>query len=171
MPRFVIVPEKSRVWIHARSTLHAIDSEADGLEGYIALDTDGDGTVDLGTAPTGGLSLPVTRLSSGNSFEDRELFRRIDVRRYPTIDGVLTSVERVGDDSRYRVRGDLTFRGVSRPCEDEMTIEVVDDRTVRLAGESTFDVRDFGMQPPRILMIKVEPDVTVRVEIVARAED
>ena len=35
-------------------------------------------------------------------------------------------------------------------------------------GESTFDVRDFGMEPPRILMLKVQPDVVVAVEIIAQ---
>ena len=38
-------------------------------------------------------------------------------------------------------------------------------------GQSTFDIRDFGMEPPRILLLKVEPDVTVRVEIVATKEE
>ena len=31
-----------------------------------------------------------------------------------------------------------------------------------------FDIREFGMEPPRILMLKVEPEVTVRVEILPR---
>ncbi len=47
---------------------------------------------------------------------------------------------------------------------------VVDDHTVRLDGSSTFDIRDFGMEPPRFLMLKVEPEVVVRVEIVAETE-
>jgi len=51
-----------------------------------------------------------------------------------------------------------------------MAMSVVDDRTIRLVGESTFDVRDFGMEPPRILMLRVEPDVYVRVEIIAERE-
>ena len=51
-----------------------------------------------------------------------------------------------------------------------MTIEVVDDRTIRLEGQSRFDIRDFGMEPPRILMLRVEPDVVVRVDIVATKE-
>jgi hypothetical protein len=34
-------------------------------------------------------------------------------------------------------------------------------------GEHTFDIRDFGMDPPKILMFRVEPEVNVRVEIVA----
>ena len=51
-----------------------------------------------------------------------------------------------------------------------MTFEVHDDHTVNLAGQSTFDIRDFGMEPPRILLLKVQPEVTVRVEIVAEKE-
>jgi polyisoprenoid-binding protein YceI len=63
--------------------------------------------------------------------------------------------------------GDLTFHGVTRPCEGEMELEVLDERTMRLTGESTFDVRDFGVDPPRLLVLKVEPEVVVRVELIA----
>jgi hypothetical protein len=52
-----------------------------------------------------------------------------------------------------------------------MVLEVVDERTVRLSGQSTFDIRDFGMEPPRILMLRVEPVVAVRVEITAEQQD
>ena len=55
--------------------------------------------------------------------------------------------------------------------EEEMTMTQDDDGTLQLEGESTFDIRDFGMEPPRILMLKVEPEVSVRVEIVAERED
>ena len=47
-----------------------------------------------------------------------------------------------------------------------MNISPVDDRTIRLTGTSSFDIRDFGMQPPKVLLLKVEPEVQVRVEIV-----
>ena len=49
-----------------------------------------------------------------------------------------------------------------------MRITPVDDRTIRLEGESTFDIRDFGLNPPRILMLRVEPTVVVRIELIAR---
>ena len=169
MPRYRIEPKRSRVWIDARSSLHPIKRTTDGLEGHIDLET-GDGVVDVGASPAGRLSLPVGRLSSGNKLEDRELQRRIDARRYPTIDGVLTDI-RTGDDGGYLVSGELTFRGIARQVEDEMTIDIVDDRTVHLAGRSQFDIRDFGMEPPRILMLKVEPRVDVRVDIVATREE
>jgi polyisoprenoid-binding protein YceI len=155
------------VWIKARSSVHPIHSSTDGLEGYVELTgLDGAGSDGLDMS-AGVLSLPVNRLSSGNRLEDRELQKRIDARRFPTIDGVLTGVTRTGEDGTYRVQGDLSFRGVSRSYEDDMTVTIIDDRTVKLEGESTFDIRDFGMEPPRILMLRVDPDVSVRVEIVA----
>ena len=68
--------------------------------------------------------------------------------------------------------GDLTFRGVTDTYEDEIhDRRWSTSRQLRLKGESTFDIRDFGMEPPKILMLKVQPEVKVRVEIVAEKED
>jgi polyisoprenoid-binding protein YceI len=171
MTRFSIVPGRSRVSIDARSSLHPIHSETDGLEGWLELDVADGVKVNLAVAPAGHLELPVERLRSGNALEDRELLRRIDSRRYPTIAGDLSVMKDTDDDGRYAVAGDVTFRGVTRRYEDDMTVERLDPKTIRLSGQSTFDVRDFGMEPPRILMFKVQPDVVVAVEIIAKEED
>jgi len=163
--RYRIEPKRSRVWIDARSTLHPISSTTDGLEGHVDLEM-GEGGIDVGAHPAGRLSLAVGRLSSGRTLEDRELHKRIDARHHPTIDGVLTGID-PAPGGGYLVSGELTFRGVTRPVTDAMVIEIVDDRTLHLSGRSRFDIRDFGMHPPRILMLKVEPVVDVRVDIVA----
>jgi polyisoprenoid-binding protein YceI len=158
------------VWIDARSNVHPIHSETGGLEGYVELEMGSDGALDAEAAPSGQVHLPVSRLSSGNRMEDREMQRRIDARRYPTIDGALRSMVPDGEGGSYRVAGDVTFRGVMRQYEDQMTLHAVDDRTIRLAGTSRFDIRDFGMEPPRVLILRVEPEVDVRVEILAVKE-
>lgn len=154
------------MWIEARSNVHPIHSEATGLEGWLEM-TAADGKVDLDQPYSGHLEFPVENLKSGNPLEDRELRRRIDSRKYPTIAGDLTSVTVSNGSARHRVNGSLSFRGVTRTYEDDMTIEPISDNTMKLTGESTFDIRDFGMEPPRILMLKVQPDVKVRVEIIA----
>lgn len=169
MSRYRIVPERSRVVIDAKSNVHPIHSSTDGIEGYVELEMAADGHLDLSSKPSGRLSLPASRLSSGNRLEDRELYRRIDVRRYPRIDGVLVEMEPSGNGS-YKVNGEVTFRGVTRPKVDEMTIEAVDDATIRLAGTSVFDIRDYGMEPPRILTLRVDPEVEVSVDILAKKE-
>jgi polyisoprenoid-binding protein YceI len=168
--RYRIVPDRSHVVIDGRSSVHPIHSSTDGVEGYVELEMAPEGGVDLDHKPAGKLSLPVSRLSSGNRMEDRELYRRIDARRYPTIEGVLDQIERSGDNGTYQVSGDVTFRGKARRYVDQMTIDAFDDDTIQLAGSSRFDIRDFGMEPPRMLMLRVEPEVDVRVEIVAVKE-
>lgn len=152
---YKILAARSRVWIDARSNVHPIHSSADGLEGFIDFDQ-----------PAGKLSFPVAKLSSGNPLERRELQKRIEARKFPTIEGALTSMEPL-DDGRFHVRGDLSFRGVTRSVEGDIVVNVLDDRTIRIEGAATFDIRDFGMEPPRILMLRVEPDVNVRIELIA----
>jgi hypothetical protein len=168
--RYRISPERSRVWIDARSNVHPIHSSTDGLEGYVEVALDPGGGLDLTVKPTGKLSLSVSRLSSGNRLEDREMQKRLDSRRFPTIEGVLEEMDRSEGHDAYRVSGSVTFRGVSRPHQDQMNIQLVDPGTIQMAGHSRFDIREFGMEPPRILMLKVEPEVDVRVEILAVKE-
>ena len=167
MARYSIVPDRSQVFIEARSNVHPIHSSTSGLEGYVDLDLGQAGTVEPGATTAGQLSLAADRLKSGNRMEDRELQKRIDSRRFPRIEGVLGHMERNGSEGTYKVSGEVTFRGVSRPKEGVMIIRSLDDRTISLTGSSNFDIRDFGMQPPRVLMLKVEPEVEVRVEIIA----
>jgi polyisoprenoid-binding protein YceI len=169
VPRYRFVPEQSKVWIEARSAFHPMTTSTDGLVGHLDA-TVRPGRLHLDCVPSGQLSLDVTRLTSGNRLEDREMQRRIDARRYPTIDGVLAAMEPAGGDDCpcYKVCGTITFRGVTRTYKDVMTVQVADDRTICLEGGSRFDIRDFGMEAPRILLMKIEPEVDVRVEIMAR---
>jgi polyisoprenoid-binding protein YceI len=154
--RLRIDPERSRVVIEASSSVHPIHSEATGLEGWV--------DVDAGAAH---LALPVDRLRSGNPLEERELKRRIDARRFPSIDGDLSALTPADDAGRYVASGDVTFRGVRRTYEEEIAVEPLDGGGVRIRGRAVFDVRDFGMEPPRILLLRVHPDVTVAIDVVA----
>ena len=169
MARYQVDPVRSRVWIEARSSVHPIHSETDGLDGWLELGVQ-DGGVDLSVPPRAHLELPVDRLRSGNPLEDRELRRRIDAGRYPTISGDLRAMEPTDRPATYRVTGDVTFRGVSRPATDEVTVSFEGADEVRLQGTSEFDIRHFGMEPPRILFLKVAPDVRVTIEVVARRD-
>jgi polyisoprenoid-binding protein YceI len=162
---FQIDPRQSRVWIEARSSMHPIHGEAEGLEGSVEAHM-ADGRIDLTEGPRILIELPVEKLQSGKRLEDVEMMRRIDARRFPTIRGQTTEFKENG--GRYRVRGDLTFHGVTRQVEGEVTISAPDERSLVIEGEQTFDIRDFGVDPPKILMLKVHPDVRVRVKVVAQ---
>jgi polyisoprenoid-binding protein YceI len=168
--RFTIDPDRSKVWIRATSSLHPINAETAGLEGWFEADVlngRGGRRIDLTVTPRARLGLPVAKLSSGNPLYDREMRRRVDARRFPTITGELTAMKEISNGGRYLVGGDLTFRGVTQSYEDEMTLSMPDPHLLHLEGERVFDVRDFGMEPPRVLTLRVHPEVRVTVAIVA----
>jgi polyisoprenoid-binding protein YceI len=169
--RYEIDPARSKVFIHARSSVHPIHSETDGLEGWLELEIRSGGGLDVTAAPRARLSLAVAKLRSGNPLEDRELLRRIDAKKFPMIEGSLTAMTETGEDGHWVARGDVTFRGVTRNCAGELTITSADDHAIRVEGHGRFDVRDFGMDPPRILMLRVHPDVDVRIDVVATRGD
>src|SRR5262245_3760770 len=109
-------------------------------------------------------------MKTGNPLYDYELERRLEVRKSPTIQGQVRDVRAVADGPRCRVAGELLFHGVQRAVEGEVSLRVVDDRTLEIEGEHAFDVREHGLEPPRILMLKVHPEVRVRAHVIAERE-
>ena len=84
----------------------------------------------------------------------------LEAKRFPQIRFASTSVEREGEG--YRVRGDLTLRGVTRAIG--FTTRVENGAKV---AEVTLHQPDFGIKPYRAMLgtLKLQPDVRVRVEV------
>jgi hypothetical protein len=166
--RYSFDTDRSCVWVNARSSLHPINTETRGLTGWVEAASQPDGTLDLDHTVSGRLELAADRLSSGNHLYDLELRRRIDARTYPTIEGQIIEVTAAARPGEYLVTGDLTFHGKTRTFEHEMVIEIVDG-SISLKGDYVFDIREFNMKPPSMLMIKVYPEIAVRVELYGSA--
>jgi polyisoprenoid-binding protein YceI len=168
--RYRIVPERSRLEAEARSSLHPIRAETTGLEGYFEAELAGD-RFGPAVAPTGCVEIDAERLKTGNFLYDGELGRRLETRKYPRIRGEVRGVQAIDSGSRHAVRGALTFHGVTRPVEGEVRVRSVGERTVEIEGELVLDMRHFDLEPPRVLMLKVYPEVRVRGRVVAERED
>ena len=166
--RYRIVPERSRFWAEATSSIHPIRVETTGFEGYLDCELEGSG-LRLEAPVAGHVELEADLLKTGNGLYDRELERRLEVRRYPLIRGEVRGVRKL-DGNRYRVQGQLRFHGKTKNVEGEVTIRVVDERTIEAEGERAFDIRDYGLEPPRLLMLRVHPEVRVRGRVVAERE-
>jgi polyisoprenoid-binding protein YceI len=110
-------------------------------------------------------------LRSGNPLQDRELLRRIDADRYRRITGDARKVQEADGDGRYLVSGDVSFHGATRTVEGEVRVGAPDERTVVVEGEQIFDIRDFNLKPPKVLMFRVEPEVKVRIQVTAERAD
>jgi polyisoprenoid-binding protein YceI len=158
MARYTIDPDRSQVWVEGSSSVHPIHATANGLEGWIDVDDRGiDGEV----------RIEVDRLRSGNSLVDRETRRRIDARTFPEIVGTATSAEPVGEGS-YRVTGTVAFRGEERTVDGGLIVATADEVLI-VEGSHRFDVRDWGLEPPRLGLLKVHPDVDVRIHLEAHS--
>lgn len=165
MARYRVIPERSSLDAEARSSLHPVRVSTTGLTGDIEADLV-DGQVQLG-APFR-VEIEAERLRSGNSLIDGELRKRLDTRKFPKVIGEVSSVEPFS--GRSKLRGVLTLHGVGQKTDADVTVRAIDDRTIEIAGEKTIDMRDYGLNPPKLLMFKVYPDVKIRAKLVAERE-
>ncbi len=167
MARFTLIAEKSELWAEARSSLHPVRVHTAGLRGVVEAVL-GAGEPMLGR-PTH-VEIEASRLRSGNGLVDGELQRRIDTRSHPTIRAELTEVARGSSGGTLRLTGALTFHGVTRMLDVEVTVRQGAPGTLIIEGGRAIDLRDFGLSPPSFLMFKMQPEVQVRARLVAERE-
>ena len=167
MARFRLVPEQSELWAEARSSLHPVRVHTTGLTGVVEVDLGG--APPLLTTPTH-VELEAERLRSGNRLVDAELQHRIDPRSHPTIRAELGEASPGTGPDTLRLTGTLTFHGVTRTLEVEVTIRQPDPATLVLEGARPIDMRDFGLSPPSFLMVRMDPRVQVRARLLGRRE-
>ena len=163
---YEVSPEVSAVVIRARSSVGPIDFATTALTGSIDVEVGDDGVVRAEGA-AGHLTVLLTSIGSGNDLYDAELLRRIDARRFPRAVLDLAGATRIEGTDRFRLAARLTFHGATRDIEG--TVEVrFDDDVVVVHGEQVFDVRDFDVTVPTMVMLKIFPDVVVALHVEAR---
>jgi PadR family transcriptional regulator PadR len=167
--QFRLDPERSAVLIDVRSTVGPISFGTVGISGTIQASVL-DGVLRTENTPTGMLTIDMTGLNSGNRLYDAELLRRIDARRFPTATVDLQECAPTGPGLRYRLAGELTFHGVTRPAEGTVSVEALSDQRLLITGEQVFDIRDFDIPSPTVLMLRIFPDIRVRLHAEAELE-
>lgn len=163
MATFQFTPE-SVLEIHARSSVHPVEGKTSEIRGQASGELK-DGRIDLDQQPSGYFEIPVDALKSGHKLQDLEMRRRIEAKKYPTIRYEVKEVK--GGPDTFQVRGALTFHGVTKEFASEVRAKV-DNGTLYAEGELTMDIRDFGVQPPKILNLQVYPDVRIVVRLVGK---
>ena len=147
--------------MEARSSVHPIHVETTGFEGYLSVRVE-NGQATL--AVPSRIELAAERLKSGNALLDTELARRIELDKHPRVVGEVLDV------TPERVKGTLSFHGITCAVEGRAKAQMLDEQTLEVEGELTLDMRDFGLNPPKILFLRVEPEVRVRAKVVAVRE-
>jgi hypothetical protein len=158
---YEVDPARSSVTFEARSSLHPITTQARNVQGR--LEANGDG------APsTGELIVPIDGMSSGNILYDTELRRRLGARRNPWITATLSSAKPAEEPGVFLAQATVAFADASFDFDEAMAVVPLADGEMELTGVHDFDVRDLGIEPPRLLMLKVSPQVRVGMRIVVR---
>jgi DNA-binding PadR family transcriptional regulator/polyisoprenoid-binding protein YceI len=168
--RYELVPDRSVVLIEVRSTAGPLSFGTVGVTGYMQAVVS-DGVVQAKPPPEARIEVDVTGLRSGNRLYDGELLRRIDARRFPTASVTLDACEHPMADSLYRLRGELTLHGVTRGVAGTVCVEALTDERLLITGEQMFDIRDFAIPSPTVLMLRIYPDVRVRLHAEAEFQE
>ncbi|MGH9046944.1 MAG: YceI family protein, partial [Acidimicrobiales bacterium] len=168
--RFHLLPDRSVILVEARSTVGPLSFGTVGLSGTIDAVLKG-GRVVADGQTAAHLEIDVTGLRSGNALYDAELLRRIDARRFPLATVDLAQCAPTGPGGRYRLSGELTFHGVTRATEGTVSIDATSDSTLVITGDQVFDIRDFAIPSPTLLMLRIYPDVHVRLHAEAELEE
>jgi polyisoprenoid-binding protein YceI len=169
VPKFRVNTGKSTVKVGLRVNLHPSHIDANALSGVIECEVDDQGNPLLDHPYSAELTLPVEAIKSGNGLQDREMRRRFDAGRYPTITARVTKGEALEGAGRYRAAAQLTMHGQTREISGDVELHV-DGTTMTIDGQQVVNVKDFGIDPPRLIILKVEPDVDLQVHIVAELQ-
>jgi hypothetical protein len=165
--RYELLDEGCSMTFEARSSVHPIRVETAEISGSFEAEAEG-GAVRV--LPGARLEVPMDGLRSGNPLIDRETRRRMDLRRDPRLVAELLDARPAGE-GRLACRGEVTFQGRTEQVEGELHVEEQDDGSLRLGGRQVVDVRRWGLQPPRLLVLKVDPEVQVSLRLLARPRE
>lgn len=155
----------SVVEIKAESSMHPIEGQSHAVSGQVEVGIGDDGKIQLEPQPSGHVELPVAALESGHTLQDKEMRRRVDAKKFPTIHYRLD--EASGGPEQFQLVGTLTFHGVDQQFSETVTARL-DGEALVVEGEHTFDIREFDVKPPKLLGLQVYPEVRVRARLVCQ---
>ncbi len=113
------------------------------------------------------VEVDLSELRTGDKLKDLEVRRRLGDR----VGGratLATAVPVAVSPGRTRVAGTLTFRGIARSLS--VDAEITDGPGPEVRGRASFQVRftDHGLEPPKVLFLKIDDAVDLQIDLVAR---
>jgi polyisoprenoid-binding protein YceI len=171
MAKFLPILDRSEITLEGQSRLHPIRATTNELEAHFEVELLADGQLDLATQSSGSIEVLVEDLKSMNPLYDREVRKRLDMRRYPKIRADVVEIREALGENRYLAVGDVAFHGVTQRLEDELIVKQLGEGTIEIRGEITINVRDFKVNPPNLPMVGIMPTVQVKLRLVLERED
>jgi polyisoprenoid-binding protein YceI len=168
MTRYSIVSHRSRVAVEVQSTLQRLELVSGELAGEIEAEFR-DGLL----APAGAiasLAVPSASFGSGNWLIDRDVRVMFEVRKFPEISGEVIELKTADGTGNFWVRGHLSLHGVTREVSGRASVVETSENHAVIEGAMTLDYTLFNLIPPKLLMLKVEPEVEIRGRVYAERQ-
>lgn len=153
---------ESTVELHANSSVHPINGEIHDVRGEVTVDVV-DGKLSPGPGTKGHIEADVDSLKSGNKLEDMALRKQVEAKKFPTVRYEVLGVE--GGPEQFKVRGSFTFHGTTQEFTEDVTARLDGDK-IHVSTEHTFDITQFGVQPFKLLTMKIFPEVRLVLRLV-----
>lgn len=143
--------------------LHEFTGTSDHLNGMISTV---DATVDF--------FLDLATLDTGNKKRDKDMRRTLEVEEFPFAEftGTLTSPLDLSQETPQpaTVRGEFTLHGITREVEISGTLTPRGE-ALELAASWTLNLEDYRIEPPRLLVIKVDPEQDIEIRALLHTQD
>lgn len=162
MAKFTWTPD-SVVELEATSSVHPIHAEIRNLRGEATCEI-ADGKV-VADGASAWIEADVSQMETGKKLEDMALRKQIDAKKHPTVRYEVRSVD--GGPEQFKLNGAFTFHGVTQEFV-ETCRATTDGTNIQVEGEHTFDIRDFGVQPFKILTLKIDAEVKLKVRLTGK---
>ncbi len=176
--RYVIVPANSKATYKVAETFINQGNRYNVAEGSTS-DIAGDITIDK-TKPAasrvGTITVDISKLESDSEQRDDQIRARwLESTKFPTatfvgkrIEGLTDAPYKDGEELTFRIIGDLTVRNVTKEVTFDARGKIVGDLFTGTAT-TTFNMTDFGFDPPSILgILKSENGVELVLTIEAK---
>jgi polyisoprenoid-binding protein YceI len=163
--RFTVDPNLSALLLQSRSNIGAVQFGTREVTGYLDVAI-GPCGVAIDRGPVARLEVALAELTSGNALYDDELRQRLDVRRFPVATVELEQAHALPDDT-YRVSGLVTLHGIAAQLQGSVRLVLAETGELTVTGEQVVDIRDFDIDVPSVLMLRIYPDVKVALHLVA----
>jgi polyisoprenoid-binding protein YceI len=124
----------------------------------------------------GHLTFRVASLSTGVEARDKEMLKALAAERYPTMAFVIQTVTASfgsvieHSDVLLTIQGRLTIAGVDRVKRFSGRVRLKDQR-LWVRGETRFKMSDFGIKPPKYLLLSVKDEVGVGFDLLLDPKD
>ncbi len=104
------------------------------------------------------ITAPVAGFKSDNNTRDNHMQDKTEAQKYPDV--LFESLAINSDSTILQVKGNLTFHNVTREVNFVVEPQVLDNKTI-YTGSLDLLLTDFGIKPPRLMMIPADNNFTI----------